>query len=231
MMQQTVDIDRIVREVLARLGNAPGADETDVVGKDLVLSCTVVTLSALEGRLSGVQRVVVPPKAVVTPSVRDELYRRSVALAYEGAKSHEKASAVARLVLVTAGKRYDPAALIEGLRCEAIDVETHASNCLIESTNLLADLLADRMLHSSGLGLLLTRYPAAALCLANRHSGVRAVSGTDAATIADATVSVGANLLVIDPTAIRAIPLKRIITEFCRREEHACPAVFQERLG
>ncbi|MEE8451240.1 MAG: hypothetical protein V3R99_04965 [Thermoguttaceae bacterium] len=228
MMQQAVDIDRIVREVLARLGHAPGANGTEAaaVGHDLVLSCSVVTLSALEGRLSGVQRVVVPPQAVVTPSVRDELYRRNVALAHEGSKLDEP-SAVARLVLVTAGKRYDPAALVEALRSEAIDVEPHASDCLIEST----DLLADKMLHSSSLGLLLTRHPAAALCLANRHSGVRAVSGTDAATIADATVSVGANLLVIDPTAVGALPLKRIVTDFCRGEEHTCPAVFQERLG
>lgn len=227
MIRQTVDIDRIVREVLARLGHAPKTNGNEVAGKDLVLSCRVVTLSALEGRLSGVQRVVVPPGAVVTPSVRDELRRRSVALAYEGANSHKEASAVAGLVLVTTGKRYDPATLVEDLCAEAIDVERHTSDCLIEST----DLLADKMLHSSSLGLLLTRYPAAALCLANRHSGVRAVSGTDPATVADAAASVGANLLVIDPAAVGPFPLKRIVTDFCNNGQHECPAVLQERLG
>jgi len=48
-----------------------------------VVACRVVTLSELEGRLSGVRRVVVPAGAVVTPAVRDELLRRGVDLSFE----------------------------------------------------------------------------------------------------------------------------------------------------
>ncbi len=247
----SVDVDRVVREVLAQLDLAPETNQVDTVSvdaapvdavpagtngsakttkraadNDLVLSCRVVTLADVENRLEGLQRLVVPPHAVVTPSVRDELYRRNVALEFASPETAEM-NVAARLVLATAGKRFDPAALIVALHEEAIEVESHAFDCLIAAT----DRLAAEVLHSNRAGLLLTRYPAAALCLANRHSGVRAVSGTDVSSIAAATASIGANVLAVDPTTVGSFRLKQIATEFCRGGIRACPEVFREQLG
>ena len=77
-------VERIVREVIRRLeasgvkvdnGDAPTAEP-----RELVVVERVVTLERIAGRLGGVRRVVVPPRAVVTPSVRDELRDRKIEL-------------------------------------------------------------------------------------------------------------------------------------------------------
>jgi hypothetical protein len=132
-----------------------------------------------------------------------------------------------RLLLVAAGKQPDLAPLIGALAHEGIKIAQHSLDCLIAAT----DLLAGEIARPHTLGLLLTRHTAAGLCLANRLPGVRAVSGTDAGTVAAATAAVGANLLVLDPAAVRPFPLKQIVLEFCRGGTRPCPEVFKERLA
>jgi len=226
MAAPSIDIDRVVREVLAELDAAPSNDDHEPVISDLVISCRVVTLAEVEGRLGGIRRLVVPLRAVVTPAVRDELQRKNVTLAYESPVASKTAEPL-RLVVVTAGKSFDPTALLGALSREAVEVQPHMSDCLIAAS----DQLAGEVKRPDTLGLLLTRHPAAALCLANRHPGVRAISGPDTATVSKAAGAVGANLLVIDPTAQSGAQLKRITTEFCRGGTRPCPEVFQQRLG
>ena len=192
----------------------------------MILSCRVVTLSELTGKLASIRRLIVPPKAVVTPAVRDELHRQNVSLAF-ALPADERAGGSPRLVLVTAGRRFDPAKLIAAVGREGIVVESHASDCLIAAT----DLLAGEVASGETLGLLLTRHPAAAVCLANRHRGVRAASAADVATVAAAVQSVGANVLVIAPSVAGPIQQKQMIVEFCGSGTRDCPEVFRERLG
>lgn len=222
MTRPPIDVDRVVREVLAELDPAPRAGDAE---GELAIRARVVTLSEIEGRLERVRRLVVPPRAVVTPAVRDELIRRNVTLSYASPAS-ARAAAPVRLVVVAAGRRPDPAPLVGALSREGIEVERHTSDCLIAAT----DHLAGEIAKPDTLGLLLTRRTAAGLCLANRLRGVRAVSGTDSATASAATASVGANLLVIDPAASSLFQLKQIVTEFCRAGTRPCPEVFKERL-
>ena len=216
------EIDRIVREVLAELGTAATACAENTVGR-LVLSGRVISMSDISDRIDGIRQVVVPPGAVVTPSVRDELRRGNITLAFEA----NSARSSQRLVVVTAGGRFDPASLLDSLRNDGIDVAPHTSNCLIEST----ELLAREMNKPNTLGLLLSTHPAAAICLANRHRGVRAVTGSDAAMVAAATDDIGANLLILDPTAWGLVPLNQIVGEFHRGAVHECPEVFRRQLS
>jgi ribose 5-phosphate isomerase RpiB len=81
------------------------------------------------------------------------------------------------------------------------------------------------------LGAILTRHTAAALCLANRHPGVRAVLATDIPAAAAAVAAVGANLLVLDPTAGTFFQMKQILSDFCRGGVRDCPEVLKKRLG
>jgi len=77
-------IEWIVMEVLRRLGvtgNGNGQPRTPS-GSELRLSDTVITLRSIEGRLSGVTKVTVSLRAVVTPAVKDELKQRKVELIY-----------------------------------------------------------------------------------------------------------------------------------------------------
>ncbi len=216
------EIDRIVREVLAELGTA-GTTCAESADGQLVLSGRVISMSDISGRTEGIRQVVVPPGAVVTPSVRDELRRGNITLAFES----NSARLSHRLVVVTAGNRFDPTSLLDALRNDGIDIVPHTSNCLIEST----ELLAREVNMQSTLGLLLSTHPAAAICLANRHRGVRAVTGSDAAMVAAATDDVGANLLVLDPTAWGLVQLNQTTSEFQRGAAHECPEVFRRQLS
>jgi hypothetical protein len=70
-------LEWIVQEVIRRLrlleSNPPPTGE-------LRLTECVVTLATLKDRMANVQRIVVTPRAVVTPAVRDELRQRTIEL-------------------------------------------------------------------------------------------------------------------------------------------------------
>jgi len=230
------DIDRIVREVLAELARAPEgaatAEKSDAPARsgpptdgELVISCRVVTLSEVADRLDATRRLVVPPKAVITPAVRDELQRRNITIEFADADAKRPAGSL-RVVLIAAGQGIDPTPLVAALRREGLNLEEETSDCLIAAT----DRLAAEVSKPDTLGVLLTRHTAAALCLANRHRGVRAVSGSDARAVSTAAASVGANLLVLDPAAGSLPQLKQIVGEFTRGGVRPCPEVFQGKL-
>jgi hypothetical protein len=78
-------VETIVLEVLRRLGLLEGnagvaVGERGSTTAELSLSEKVVTLRSIEGRLAGVQRLVVARRAVVTPAVKDELKQRKIEL-------------------------------------------------------------------------------------------------------------------------------------------------------
>ncbi len=116
---------------------------------------------------------------------------------------------------------------IDALRREGVAVEQQTIDCLIAAT----DRLAAEVTKPDTLGVLLTPHWAAALCLANRRPGVRAVVGLDLPAAAAATAAVGANLLVIDPDGGTMFQWKQMLAEFCRGGVRPCPPVFQKQLG
>lgn len=214
-------------EIISLVAAKPEASDAERQDpNELVLGARIVTMAEVSGRLGAVRRVVVAREALVTPAVRDELLRRNIAL--EFATGAETPAAVSRrLVLITAGSSFDPTALIAGLAREGLSVEHVALNCLIAAT----DQLATELGKADTLSVLLTRHTAAALCLANRLRGVRAISGTDAPAIAAASAAVGANMLVANPHAGTFFQLKQMVTEFCKCGVRACPEVFHARLA
>ena len=253
MSELAETIERVVREVLAGLGHTvaagparvAGAERSDAPGSNdsgaslrsapgtqaeapsdsLVIDRRVVTLADLPERLAAVRRVIVPLGTVVTPSVEDELRRRQIKLvvgepsAVEGTKS--------RVILMVAAAAYDPASLAAALERDGVPAEPRRMDCLIRATDELAGELASE----ATAGLLLTAYPAAAVCLANRHAGVRAILGTRADTVAGDAESVGANLLVVDPTELGFFAIKQMASRFLRGGPRPCPEVFRKRLG
>ncbi len=245
MAEPTSQLERIVLEVLAEMGlvrpGATGGSSTPgaagglstrasvpaaAADGDLVIECRVVTLMELPERLDGVRRVVVPAGAVVTPSVRDVLRRRNLPLVF-GAPAILAAGAGLRVVLMTHGQKHDPAPLVQALAGEGIAVESRRADCLIAAT----DQLAGELRPGGVLGVLLTRHAAAALCLANRLAGVRAVRATAAdEAVADAE-AVGANLLVIDPAAQGSFLTRKMALRFLHGGPRECPEVFRQRLA
>jgi hypothetical protein len=260
MSQTSIDIELVVREVLAQLAAAqdkrPGTTDegraargegremaqpqslpasvptlprSEPTGNDssstLTVNARVVTMNEVAGRLDSIRRLVVSRDAVVTPTVRDELLRRGIAL--EQADSPKNRPMVVRLALMTTGTDFDLASLVAALGREGFRVERSASDCLIAGV----DALASEITKPDTLAVLVTPHTAAGVCLANRLAGVRAISGIDAPAVASASAAVGANLLVVDPRSGSFFQLKQAITEFARGGVRPCPDVFRKRLG
>jgi pyruvate/2-oxoglutarate dehydrogenase complex dihydrolipoamide acyltransferase (E2) component len=207
----------------------PSANASVAASKDgrLLLTGRVVTLAAIDGRWSGLRQLVVPPRAIVTPAVRDELRRRNVALTFAAPSANATPATPLLLTLLVHTGAGDAASLVAALAAESVVVRQENLDCLIASCERLAGALA----AARGLGLLLTRHATAAICLANRHRGVRAVLASEALTTAAAAVAVGANLLVADPVALGPARLKRIVLDYCRSGVRPCPRVFEKELG
>jgi hypothetical protein len=244
MSPSTIDIELVVREVLAQLQAAPQApvakpqavvapvpteppseQKSSEQPFTLTVATRVVTMNDVAGRLDSIRRVVVSREAIVTPAVRDELLRRGIAL--DCAKSPSGAAATIRISLMTARIDFDPTTLMATLGREGFQLTQSSSDCLIAAS----DQLAAEIGQGDILGVLLTRHAAAGLCLANRLAGVRAIGGIDAPAVAAASAAVGANLLVVDPRAGTFFQLKQAITEFARGGVRPCPEVFRKRLA
>jgi hypothetical protein len=240
MAKPPIDIDKVVREVLARLAVAPepsaaAAPKSDAAGPSavsgesdgvLAVRAPVVTMAELEGKLAGIKSLVVPARSVVTPSVRDELHRRKIALVFDQGV-REASSGAVRLVMTVLGSRFDAGPLAQAIQSEGIEIERRRADCLIAAT----DQLAGDVGRPNTLGLILSEQPAVALCLANRRRGVRAIWGVDAATVDADAAAVGAHLMVVNPEAASVFQLARMVSRFCRGGPHECPEILRERLG
>jgi hypothetical protein len=218
------DIDEIVRRVIARL-RASGPGENSAKGDTLVVPGNVLSAAALDGRLGGVRRVVIGPRAVVTPAAHDllkrhgvEFSRRETTQTTTNDKGCEKSSG-AKLVLATSDTQYDPALLVAA-----------ASRTLTSVDRLpdrpLADAIApldDAMHRGQCPGVLLTRRTAAAACLANRRRGMRAAAATSVNDVTNAIDDVAVNLLVVDPAGKSMAALRVMLQRLAAAGWRDCP--------
>jgi hypothetical protein len=190
-----------------------------------VIHARVITMAEL-GRLDGVRRLVVPRGAVVTPAVQDELRRQGIEVVESDQAPGEPAIAI-RIVLGPLASDFNPAALVAAMMREGLHAQCSTVACLMAAV----DKLAADVSHGQTLGVLLTSHVPAAVCLANRLPGVRAISDRGGPAIPEAAAAVGANLLVADPKAASLFELKRSLVEFVRGGVRLCPEVFRDRLG
>jgi hypothetical protein len=246
MTQTHLDIDRVVREVLAELKRAPASSSssspttTIVVSSEstaktpppkpsgsgeLVLSMRLVTMEDIGDKLNGIRCVVVNPQAVVTPAVRDALRQRNITLSRVLTPKNASIAPL-KLVIVAARSKFDAKLLANTLQSDGLEVKCHTTDCIIDATDRLAGELAE----GNALGLLITPHTAAALCLANRLPVLRAVLGCDGDGVESDIRAVGANLLVADPQNISLFKLCRMAGEFFRGGMRPCPDVFRKRL-
>jgi len=234
----TEEIERIVREVMAQLGvashsaiasveppTAPSVAPQLPSAGNVFVDLRLVTLESIAGRLQGAKQLLVPPGALITPAVHDELRRKGVTLV-RGSAAASKQKELPRVLLVVGRTRHDPALAVQMLGQEGLDVQTESSDCMIASTDKLAAAIAP----GETLGVLWTRHTAAGLCLANRHVGIRAVLATSVPATATAVSAVGANLLVVDPTIGTAYEKKQVLRDFCLGGIRECPQALKERL-
>ena len=238
------DVESIVKQVLAEIRAGAVARTRSTEPKaaspkaantvsQLAIGSPVVSLRQLEGRLENVRQLVVPCGAVLTPSVRDLLREKKIALTFSAANVEKRADAQCggiRLSLMTTlvkpSLKFDPAALLRGLQNDGIDVDESTSNCLIETTDRFAALVDD----GPALGAIVTSHPAPALCLANRLQGVRAIGPDTVENVSREAKGIGANLIVVDPAGRGIFETRQIIREFYLGGPYECPVALAQRL-
>lgn len=253
MAHSAVDIDRIVHEVIQRLGGAQpprSAPAHGCAGGELGMMAHVVSLAeldahlarhrgepgsaqsarqsavnsrALANRLQDVKKVLIPRGAIVTPAVRELLHQQKIPLVVM-TEPRQSAHAVAVAVGVVAA-RYDASALVRSLAQE-FNVQQLAGTDLVTVVDELADLVT----KGGYLGLLFSQQSISALCLANRHGGVRAAAAVDRDAVREALDAVGVNLLIVNPARTPIGELNRVATYFCREGPKPCPEVLKTRL-
>jgi ribose 5-phosphate isomerase RpiB len=216
-------VEQIVREVLSRLGGKPDAN---VVGpsspvNELAVGESVVTVATLGGRLGGIRRLVVSPRAVVTPSARDLLKENNVTLV----RSLRTATPPAvRIALATAGTTFDVSEIVRLLRQNRAEVEQLASTGVAQVTRELAEEVG----KSGKLGVLITPEITPAVCIANRHRGVRAARAASRGEANEIVKAVGANFVIVDPAHRSRFEVQRIVEAFCLAGPRQCPTELKD---
>ena len=186
----------------------------------LVLHCRVVTMAEVP-QLDGVRRLVVPRGAIVTPAVQDELRRRGIDVGESDQTDGEPAAAL-RIVVGPLSAEFNLTTLVAAMAREGFHAKCVTTTCLIAAV----DRLAADVSAGETLGVLLTSHVPAAMCLANRITGVRAIARHAGAAGDEAAAAVGANLLIADPKAGSLFELKRCVVEFARGGVRPCPERF-----
>ena len=211
------DLEQIVKEVLHRLREREITKEVRAEANGetrdanvLRLDERIVTLAALQDKLSGVELIVVPRGAVLTPSARDEINTRKIKLKFAaGSPGHGRP---ARRVLLAVTTTYNPVGLFKRLAAAGIQIEQLSAADWKEAVKKMTKELANK----DTAGVILTDCPAATACFANRDPAIRAAVAADARSAKDAALSLGANLLVVDPAAHSLYALEKLIREYAK---------------
>lgn len=243
--EQEDRIEKIVRDVLASLaaknsrpakpsGRSTGTGEVQshATSADarqparLVLSERLISLAVLEGKLDGVAEVSVRRGAVVTPAASDTIREQGIRLTRSQCTDNAPSQVGSSLIIGVAACAVQPVAVSRLRQMLGVPIEPLGDEGLVEIVRELSRRIAAGMK-----GLLFTTEPAAALCLANRHRGVRAIGGRDAMEVHRSACSVAANLLIVQPEGLSAWQQIDMIRSFVDCREAACPAVYREMLG
>jgi len=244
MAGQELDLEAIVREVLRRLqqmGGEPAVGDPARAGSGtananpvapsarepgrLQLEQRTISWGLIRDRLQGAKEVLVPAGAVVTPSVRDELRKRRIALRFRE-ESAGDSPLPAGVVLGVAGRTNASGAALAAVTAETAAAERIDRDCVLEVVRHVSQAVAGQ----GRIGVVLTDRPAVALCLANRQSSVRAAWGVSIASVREAAKLIGANLLVVNPAQHGLYELRGMIREFVGGR-HECPKAYRPALG
>ncbi|MFM8282151.1 MAG: hypothetical protein ACKOCW_01225 [Planctomycetaceae bacterium] len=221
------ELKALVAEVIARLRagtaggpvapSAPSPAATGIVGE------AVVTLALVERLPAGTVRVQIGPRAVVTPSARERLADRGIAI--DRAAPGIAGAAPCRPFFLAridcpAAKGPQGAAATSARIARAVPGSQH-----LPATGI-ADVLAALALHAArdgARGMILSPRAATVLVLANRSKVLRAVGGRDVAAVLAAARETAANLVVVNPGELSAVALERVAVEFARRADGPLP--------
>lgn len=224
---RTVDVEQVVREVMARLDPTGSVVKqvTRSTERELKLTGQVISLAELKGKVEAIDRLILPTGAVITPAARDYLREYDVSATFSAARggtSRREAS----LVVAAAETSFDPARIVSVMSGRGAPVEVAASHDLPDAI----ETLSVEIIEGGKRTLLFTDHSAVAVCLANRRRGVRACTGLGWDDVRRSAESIGANMLVSEPRGSSSFELRRMIEAFLNLGDMQCPAKYAAAL-
>lgn len=257
-MLATVDIETIVRQVIADLagsGSAPASpvmtspataspvttspivlakkqestlSSTSLPSSDdmLRLNDKLVTIASLDGKLSGIKKIQIARKTVVTPAVHDHLRKQNILLEVVAetpgiAETNQTIAFDAPVWVALHHLKKEPSSLLEFLE-KQWKLDRESFRCIIKTVQAAVD---QQKRFPELRMIILTSLTAPALCLANRHHELRAILGQNTNQIPRDTKAVGANMLVLDPTIGSAYQLQDFARTFLLTPPHCAEAI------
>ena len=228
MPAANVDIEWIVREVVRRLremeaesngrartSKTPSSKAQPTSG-ELTIEERLVTLETLHNRLQGINRLVVGPRAIVTPAVVDDLKDRGITLTRgdmpqaASRNGHAPAKNQPGVFLATTGVDRGELQRIVGAD---VTIDETESNDFASVLQKIAQHVERGMT-----AVLVTNTPSAAVVAANRNANIRAAVGFNFPAVRRAVDEANANLLAIDPHGKTVAQLAGMIQEFVHRK-------------
>jgi hypothetical protein len=220
-------IEQIVRVVLQRLRSDAAALQSPTLAfssqstvaeanadvlqpnpGELVVTERVVTLDTLKGRLDGTLAIVVHPKAVVTPAVRDELRARNVRLVRQLSSGDNRNARRAPLLLITAHQQI---ALLGKRVCPQ-----QSQSLAIEDVNAALAAIVGH-LSGGGVGAVwCSDSPFAAVAATLGQSQLRAVQLPELRDLAQAIDQAKPNVIVIDKRVWSEAAIANLIRNWYR---------------
>ena len=202
------DIARLVTEVLRRV--RVEADERQTENSRIppaavtTVSDRVIAAETIVKLAPGTKVVHVARKAVITPSARDLARDRGIELVHT--KHHTRQPLGSHLFLAQAECTADVSTYVSTIR-RAVSTSQQ-----LPSTGLATTLesLAEHAGRDAGRCILLTENTAVACVAANRFPAVRAILGSDIATVSDSIARCDANLVILNPRQFSAASMGQI---------------------
>ncbi len=189
-----------------------------------VLRCPerLVTATALERRLNGHHELVLPASAILTPAAADHLRDRGVRISRQTPEAVNAAHAAAW------GYSQDrPYPLVgsavqslgrEGLSWKDLTPAGGESPC--RWARAVAECVARGECQG---GVVFCQDPGLVCCVANKVAGLRAVTTNTIGAAARATLTLGANLLIVEMPGRTFFEVRQIMRIVCQPGQPACP--------
>ncbi len=228
MSNLAAEIDHLVREVMQRLGSdmragkPHGESHSQALDRvvngpshSLVLRQPLISLADVVHRVDEGMVISVLPGTVITPSARDYLRGKLARLEVSGGRtpSWPSSSPERTLILAIACARLPVDAAERAVQKTGWPMQRIPHTGLPGTVAEMAEAIG----LGGSAGVLFTDETAAALCLANRHKGVRAASAASVVDVDAAAEAIGLNLLVLCPEGKSHWQLQRMVQKFCER--------------
>jgi ribose 5-phosphate isomerase RpiB len=226
MKLEEVDVEQIVRTVLARLQKRERKTENGA--KTLTIRGRLVTEQDLIGQLGDERVVRVQKKTVITPSAREYLADRGIAIeVLDGPRQKETKTEAPLVAVGVAATRFEPGGMLADLARKGVRLQQLARVGLVG----VVGELAERVARNGERGILFTDQETAALCLANRVRGIRAAISRSHGEVQEVLNEIGANLLIVGPAKTAPHTMRQIVQIWCSAPVAECPSELRERLG